>query len=166
MKVADRLHALLPSRAVSRRGGESAARPPARPGRGLLPLLAATLALLVGCAADKPQPKPLEAFTPKIAARQVWSAKVHSVQFALSVVVLDGHFVVAGSDGAVLALDAQSGQVLWRLDASAPLSAGVGSDGRFHAVVTADNRLLVFDGEREAWRAHHTPNTCAEILYG
>lgn len=153
MKPAHSLHALAPSRAASRRGGGSAARPLGRRGRGLLPLLMATLALLVGCAADKPKPKPLEAFTPKIAARQVWSAKVNSVQFGLSVVARDGQFVVAGSDGAVLALDAQSGQALWRLDVRAPLSAGVGSDGRFHAVVTADNRLVVFDGEREAWRA-------------
>lgn len=112
----------------------------------------AVLVVLAGCAADKPKPKPLEQITPRIAGRQVWSAKLDSVQFALSVVARDGRFVVAGSNGAVLALDAQSGSVLWRVDAGAPLSAGVGSDGRFHAVVTTNNVLVVFDGEREAWR--------------
>ena len=106
----------------------------------------AVLVVLAGCAADKPKPKPLEQITPRIAGRQVWSAKLDSVQFALSVVARDGRFVVAGSNGAVLALDAQSGSVLWRVDAGAPLSAGVGSDGRVHAVVTTNNVLVVFDG--------------------
>lgn len=139
-----RPHRRAPGRALLRVG---------RAGRGVLPLLTATLVLLAGCAADKPKPKPLEAFTPTIAVRQAWSAKLNSVKFALAVVARDGQFVVAGSDGSVMALDANSGAVRWRLDAGAPLSAGVGSDGRFHAVVTADNRLVVFDGEREAWRA-------------
>jgi outer membrane protein assembly factor BamB len=127
-------------------------RPGCRRAGGWGALLLA-LAILAGCAADKPKPKPLEPVTPKIAGRQVWSAKVDSVRFPLSVVSRDGQFVVAGTDGTVMALDAQSGRQLWRVSAGAPLSAGVGSDGRFHAVVTIDNRLVVFDGEREAWRA-------------
>jgi outer membrane protein assembly factor BamB len=53
----------------------------------------------------------------------------------------------------VMGLEAQTGRQLWRVSAGAPLSAGVGSDGRFHAVVTQDNRLVVFEGAREAWRA-------------
>ena len=114
--------------------------------------VAALLALLAGCAADKPKPKPLEPVTAKIAGRQVWSAKLDSVKFPLSVVSRDGQFVVAGSDGTLMGLDAQSGRQLWRVSAGAELSAGVGSDGRFHAVVTADNRLVTFDGAREAWR--------------
>ncbi len=111
------------------------------------------LVVLAGCASDKPKPKPLEPVTAKISGRQVWSAKLASVQFPLAVVAREGRFVVAGSDGTVMALDASSGRQLWRVSAGAALSAGVGSDGRFHAVVTTDNRLVVFDGEREAWRA-------------
>jgi len=128
-----------------------------RPGRrhaaGGWGALLLVLAVLAGCAADKPKPRPLEPVTPKIAGRQVWSAKLDSVRFPLAVVSRDGRFVVAGTDGTVMALEAQSGRQLWRVSAGAPLSAGVGSDGRFHAVVTIDNRLVVFDGEREAWRA-------------
>lgn len=123
-------------------------------GWSLLPLLTlAMLALIAGCASDKPKPKPLEPVTAKIAARLVWSAKLDAVHFPLNVVARDGQFVVAGNNGSVLALDAQSGAQRWRIDTGAPLSAGVGSDGRFHAVVTTDNRLVVFDGDRPAWRA-------------
>jgi outer membrane assembly lipoprotein YfgL len=110
------------------------------------------LALLGGCAADKPKPKALEAVTPKIAGRQVWAAKVDGVRFPLSVVSRDGNFIVASSGGTLLGLEAESGRQLWTATAGAPLSAGVGSDGRFHAVVTVDNKLVTFDGSKELWR--------------
>jgi outer membrane assembly lipoprotein YfgL len=61
--------------------------------------------------------------------------------------------VVAGTDGTLLGLEAQSGRQLWRASVGAPLTAGVGSDGRFHAVVTDDNKLVVLDGTQVAWRA-------------
>ena len=113
---------------------------------------ALVLALLAGCGADKPKPKALEQITPKIAGRQVWAAKVDGVAFPLSVVVRDGNFIVASSGGTLLGLEAATGRQLWSASAGAELSAGVGSDGRFHAVVTADNKLVVFDGSKEIWR--------------
>ncbi len=111
------------------------------------------LAVLAGCAADKPKPKALESVTPKIAGRQVWAAKIDSVRFPLSVVARDGSFVVASSGGMLLGLEAETGRQLWTADAGAPLSAGVGSDGRFHSVVTTDNKLVTFEGSTEVWRA-------------
>ena len=114
--------------------------------------VALALALLAGCGADKPKPKALEQVTPKIAGRQVWSAKVDGVAFPLSVVVRDGNFIVASSGGTLLGLEAATGRQLWSASVGAELSAGVGSDGRFHAVVTMDNKLVVFDGGKEIWR--------------
>ena len=113
---------------------------------------ALALALLAGCGADKPKPKALEQITPKIAGRQVWAAKVDGVAFPLSVVVRDSSFIVASSGGTLLGLEAATGRQLWSASAGAELSAGVGSDGRFHAVVTTDNKLVVFDGSKEIWR--------------
>jgi len=110
------------------------------------------LAVLAGCAADKPKPKPLETVTPKIAGRQMWAAKVDGVRFPLSVVARDGNFIVASSGGTLLGLEAETGRQLWTASAGASLSAGVGSDGRFHAVVTTDNTLVAFEGSKELWR--------------
>jgi outer membrane protein assembly factor BamB len=124
------------------------------------------LALLAACAADKPKPRPLEAVTPKIAGRQVWSVKLDSVRFPLSVVARDGNFVVASTDGTVLALEANSGRELWRASAGAPLSAGVGSDGRFSAVVTRDNKLVTFDGTKELWSAQLSSRVSTAPLVG
>ena len=108
---------------------------------------------LAGCnTADKPKPTPLQAFEPKIAGRQVWSARVDSVRFPLSVAVRDGRFFVAGSDGTVSALDADSGAEVWRASAGDALSAGVGSDGRFTSVVTRNNEVVTFENGKELWR--------------
>lgn len=121
--------------------------------RGLKAVVAAALVLLAAaCGSDKPPPAPLVAFEPSIAGRQVWSARVDSVRFPLAVAVRNGRFHVAGTDGTVLALDAQTGAEAWRASAGARLSAGVGSDGRFTSVVTEANEVVVFDGPKEIWR--------------
>lgn len=120
-------------------------------GRSAVLLLAAAAAVVAGCASDKPKPTALEPVTAQIAGRQVWNAKVDSVQFPLAVTLRDGNFIVAGTDGTVLALDAQSGREVWRGQAGAKLSAGVGSDGRRAAVVTVDNELVVLDQGTKRW---------------
>ena len=114
-----------------------------------LPLL---LAGLVACSGDKPKPTPLEAITPQIAGRAVWSARVDGLPFVLMPAARDGTFVVAGGDGSVMALAADNGRELWRGSAGARLTAGVGSDGRFAAVVTRDNELVVLERGSVKWR--------------
>jgi outer membrane assembly lipoprotein YfgL len=123
--------------------------------RRLLRTWSAVLAFaLAGCSStDKPKPAPLEPFTPQIAGRLVWQARVAPLSFPLAAAVQGGRFFVAGGDGGVLALDAASGRELWRGDAGRPLAAGVGSDGRFASVVTRDNELVTFEDGRVLWRA-------------
>ena len=128
-------------------------------------LAAAVLATgLAGCAVDKPKPTALETVTPQIAGRQVWSARIDSVQFPLAVAVRDGAFIVAGSDGTVLSLDAPTGRELWRGQAGDKLSAGVGSDGRFAAVVTRDNQLVVLDKGAKLWATRLASRTSTAPL--
>lgn len=114
-------------------------------------LLAA--AALAGCSStNKPEPTPLAGYTPEIAGSLVWQAKVEGIGFALQIAARADAFVVAGDDGTVLALEPGNGRELWRAQAGAPLSAGVGYDGRFAAVVTRGNELVVFEGGAERWR--------------
>ena len=111
-------------------------------------------ALLAGCASsERAKPVALEPLTPQIAGRQVWSQRLDAVNFPLTVAVRAGRFHVAGDDGTVLALDAASGRELWRGQAGGKLSAGVGSDGRYAAVVTRDSELVVLDAGAVVWRA-------------
>ena len=112
----------------------------------------AVAVLLVGCAADKPKPTPLDPLKPTIAGRVVWNQRIDSVQFPLNIAVNGGTFTVAGTDGTVLALEAETGRELWRASAGGKLSAGVGSDGRFAAVVTRESELVVFEQGKVVWR--------------
>ena len=120
-------------------------------GRAVVALLAVA-ALIAGCVASKPKPQPLEPLTPKIGGVPAWNNRIEGVQFPLAVAVTKGMFTVAGNDGTVLALDAESGREVWRGSANAKLSAGVGSDGRFAAVVTREGELVVFDQGVVKWR--------------
>ena len=114
-------------------------------------------ALLAGCSifnwgSDKPKPTELEPLTPQLSGRVVWNQRVDSVQFPLAVAVSPGVFTVAGSDGSVIALEADTGRELWRANAGGKLAAGVGSDGRFAAVVTRDGELVTVEAGRVLWR--------------
>lgn len=111
------------------------------------------LVLLAACAGtERPKPAPLAANVPLLGVRPVWTAAVGLVDFALEVRVVDGRAYLASSGGTVVALDAQTGADVWRTNVDAALSAGVGSDGRYSAVVTRTNDLVVLDGGKIAWR--------------
>jgi outer membrane assembly lipoprotein YfgL len=114
--------------------------------------LAAALALAACSTPSKPTPAPLEPLAEaRLAARPLWSSKLEAVSFPLTVAVRDGAFTLAGSDGRVVALAADDGHELWRTEINARLAAGVGSDGRYAAVVTRDNELHVLDAGKPLW---------------
>lgn len=118
-------------------------------------LLAALLSMLLSACAgpDRPKPEPLAPNIPTLAVRTVWSAALGGpVDFPLDVRVVEGQAFLASTAGTVLALDAQTGAEIWRARLDTPLSAGVGSDGRFAAVVTRTNDLVVLDGGKVTWR--------------
>ncbi len=117
------------------------------------PLLFCAL-LLVACAGgpDKPKPAELAPNAALITVRQAWIARVGAIDFPLDVKVNGTSVTLASSDGTVAAIDGNSGQDLWRVQTGAALEAGVGSDGRYAAVVTRGNELLVLDRGREIWR--------------
>ncbi len=114
----------------------------------------AALGLLVACSSgpDKFKPTELAPNPVTLAVRLAWTAKVAPVGLPLEVKVNAASVMLAGSDGVITALDARSGAELWRANAGAPVSTGVGSDGRFASVVTRNNELLALDGGRELWR--------------
>lgn len=114
----------------------------------------AVVALLLACAggADKPKPVELPPNAALIGVRLAWTSKVPEITFPLDVRVNGDRVTVAGNDGTVAAIDAATGRDLWRAGAGEALAAGVGSDGKWAAVVTRSNTLVVFDEGRELWR--------------
>ncbi|MGZ5892420.1 MAG: outer membrane protein assembly factor BamB [Caldimonas sp.] len=118
-------------------------------------LAALALVVLLGACSfgsDRPKPKPLEPIAAPITARQVWNQNIGPVQFPLTIAVNGGVVSVAASDGSVLAVEAESGRVLWRANVGAKLAAGVGSDDRVAAVVTRDGELVALEAGQIKWK--------------
>lgn len=115
--------------------------------------LLSALLLVAGCSGStKPKPTPLEDIKPQIAGRQVWSQSVGKLGDVLRPVASAASVTVASTDGRVVEFSADTGRELWRGDVGDRLSAGVGSDGRFSAVVTVNNELVVLDAGKVVWR--------------
>lgn len=113
-----------------------------------------SVALLFGCASgpEKPKPAELPPNTALMGVRLAWTARVGAIGFPLDVKVTGQTMAIASSDGTVAAIDARTGSDLWRASVGTPIAAGVGSDGRFVAVVSRNNELIALDAGREVWR--------------
>lgn len=115
-------------------------------------------ASLAGCSffgnkAAKPKPADLGANVPLIGVSQAWSAQLGSAgSLPLGIHVQGSTVTLASADGTVVAVDARTGSDLWRTRLNVPLTSGVGSDGRWTAVVSQSNELVVLEAGREKWR--------------
>jgi outer membrane protein assembly factor BamB len=115
------------------------------------------LALMAGCStlssinpfASKPkgnQPAELVALKGTTAVRTAWKLDIGKANgYTFSPVLAGQTVLVAGGDGAIARVDAASGRALWRIKASMPLSAGVGTDGTMLAVGGVKGSVLTFD---------------------
>lgn len=118
-----------------------------------LALSTGVLVLLAACAGpEKGKQLDLGPNTPLIGVRSAWSSNIGAVGFPLEIRAVGNLIFVASSDGTVAAIDARTGGDLWRVALGAKLSAGVGSDGRYSAVVSRENELIALDGAKEIWR--------------
>ena len=111
------------------------------------------IGLLSGCAgSDKLKVAELVSNPATMGVKPAWSASIGSVAFPLDIKVQGANFYVAGTDGVVAAIDGRTGGDVWRTSTKAQLTAGVGTDGRFAAVVNRSNELIALDNGREIWR--------------
>ncbi len=117
-----------------------------------LTLAAAALATLVACGSSKPSPASLESFKSTAKLSVLWSQRVGAIEGPMTVAITSDAVVSASSGGEVRALALADGHTLWRFDTKADLSALLGSDGRYVAVVSDNNDLLVYDQGKLLWQ--------------
>ena len=83
---------------------------------------------------------------PMLIVRSAWTTPVGaSGSYAFSPVVAGDAVFAAARDGAITRVDAASGKQVWRINAGATLTAGVGSDGNTVAVVGEKGSVMAFD---------------------
>lgn len=119
-------------------------------------LLAA--AVLAGCSSSPkaPEPAPLAPVAALMGTRLAWNVQVGQGSDTLQPLVAAGRVFAASASGNVLAIDAATGNVAWRVALEQPLSAGVGSDGTTVAVINRDNQLIALRDGKEVWRVRLT----------
>ncbi|WP_374318812.1 PQQ-binding-like beta-propeller repeat protein [Aquabacterium sp.] len=114
--------------------------------------LGVVAAALTACGSTKPQPAPLENLTPTQKVSVLWSQRIGSADGFTNLAVTGTTVAWATTDGQVVSLDATTGATRWRGQVDAKVAAGVGSDGRYAAVVTTENELVVMDQGKVLWR--------------
>jgi outer membrane assembly lipoprotein YfgL len=118
-------------------------------------LLAFAVLLLSACASGPDRPKPLD-LGPNpalLGVRQAWTTQLGAVDFPLQPKAVGTTVALANSTGKVMVLDARSGAQAWTVEVGAPISSGVGFDGRFAAVVSRANELVVIEDGKTSWRS-------------
>lgn len=113
------------------------------------------LSVLAGCSSspERPKPTPLENPAPSAARLEpAWSQRITAAVPAFRLAVTPQGLAAAGADGSVALIDAATGRDLWRGQVGAELASGVGSDGRYAAVVTRGGELVVLEGGQVRWR--------------
>ncbi len=124
-------------------------------------ILVATAVLLTACnpfssKAPRNVPASLVDFKNTMALRTAWSAEVgKSDTFVLSPTLVGDKLFVASADGTIACIDASNGKFIWRINAGAALTAGVGSDGKTVVVGAQDGVVLAFDASngKSRWKS-------------
>lgn len=123
------------------------------------------LALVAGCSTlnslnpfakkNTTPPAALVELKGSMAVRTAWKLDIGKAQDYQFVPAVAGNTViVAGADGAIARVEADSGRQLWRIKAETGLTAGVGTDGSLIAVGGSDGTILTYDMEgRPLWKA-------------
>ena len=110
------------------------------------------LSLFLGCGSSpKVKPADVGAVPNTLRLQSAWTFAAGAIDIPLAVNVQANGLALANGRGAVWALDLATGRELWRTQVG-PLSAGVGSDGQFYAVMGQQSELIVIRNGKEIWR--------------
>lgn len=107
---------------------------------------------------NTPPPAELQAIADPLAVQERWRTSVSSGSgdtfTALEPAFADGRLYVAGHAGDVSALDAGTGQRIWRTDTDVSATAGVGLSATLALIGTIDGRVVALDRDTgaERWR--------------
>lgn len=122
--------------------------------RFLRPLALIGVLLLGACSGlSSNKPPPLTEVKPQFGVQQAWQHRMQgTVSFPLNLWTGPNQVALATDEGQISLLDVASGKVLWDVQLRTPLSAGVGSDGRWFGVIGQNNQLYVVEAGKLLWQ--------------
>ena len=133
-------------------------------------LATAALLAVAACSSRGESSKPAELvdFKPSLALKTAWRVNVGAGRGApLQPALLENAIYAAAADGTLMRVAPASGEVVWRIDTGATLSAGVGSDGFVVAVASRRGELLTFGADgKPGWRVQLTSDVLTPPLVG
>lgn len=112
----------------------------------------ALLGMSACSSSDRPAPAVLQPIAPQLVVETVWRSSESGVVFPLLPQVRAGKLALATGAGVVSLRQAATGDIQWRVDTGAEITAGPGTDGHAVAVVSRDNELLLLADGRIRWR--------------
>ncbi|MDI9330009.1 MAG: PQQ-binding-like beta-propeller repeat protein [Alphaproteobacteria bacterium] len=117
-------------------------------------VLAASVLVLGACVGvSRPKPTELVNVPTTQPVEILWTQSIGSVRAAMvPTFISPGQVVLANDSSEILVLQWSDGKVLERVALNQPLSAGVGSDGQHHALVTRNNELMVVSQGKLSWK--------------
>ncbi len=128
----------------------------------------AALAVLAACSGEKGKEPPAELVDIKsqLDIRREWSeslsGKADHLRLALRPEIVDGVVYAGGHKGEVVALNAETGRRLWRVDTKLPLSAGPGVGDGVVVFGSSDGNVIALDAATGAERWRHAVSS--EVL--
>jgi outer membrane protein assembly factor BamB len=128
------------------------------------------LFVLAACSSKGESTKPAELvdFKPSLTLKTNWRVNVGAGRGApLQPALLENAIYAAAAEGTLMRVAPASGEILWRVDTGATLSAGVGSDGFVVAVASRRGELLTFGADgKPGWRVQLTSDVLTPPLVG
>lgn len=94
----------------------------------------------------KTAPAELQSITTSMTVKSAWTVNVGTTgEYRFTPAMVGNNLFAASADGSVVKLNATNGQVLWRVKADLPLTAGVGANEKAVVVGGEKGALLAFD---------------------
>ena len=117
----------------------------------------------IGGKPSGPKPAELPQISNPHPVKQLWTAAIGSGDgFSFRPVVVAASVYAASRSGAVVRLNAATGQVQWRAELGRPLSAGVGADAAI--VVVASEEGAVFALDAQSGKLRWSARVSSEVL--
>lgn len=103
----------------------------------------------------KTAPAPLQVFTPSMSVKTAWTINLGSSgEYFFSPVVVGSELYAASADGTIAKVNAANGQLVWKIKADLPLTAGVGANAKTVAVAAQKGALFTYDAQGKLrWKA-------------